>query len=178
MASRSDVLISHLFPDAELHTYAIVDAARLPGLPALLTEYAAESICIPTGATSGRIDEVSPHLVRLERDAPFTRLLVQEFWGKRIALFARASEDLRSLRRHFRSFLTVRLPDNTPVHFRYYDPRIFRVYMPTCNTTERRTVLGPVEQFLVEDGDKDTLLIFEGIEPTDAKRVRLVADAA
>ena len=175
MASRSDVLASHLFPDADLHTYAIVDAARLSGLPDLLTEYSAESICIPTGAASGRLDEVSAHLVRLVPDAPFTRLLLQEFWGKRVALFVRTAVDLRSLRRHFRSLLTVRLPDNSPVHFRYYDPRIFRVYVPTCNVTERRTVFGPVEQFLVEDGDKDVLLAFEGIDQADAQRIQLAS---
>ena len=36
-------------------------------------------------------------------------------------------------------------------YFRYYDPRVLRVYLPTCNARELQTVFGPVLRYLVED---------------------------
>jgi len=34
--------------------------------------------------------------------------------------------------------------------FRYYDPRVLRVYLPTCSPSELRTVFGPIECFWAE----------------------------
>ena len=42
--------------------------------------------------------------------------------------------------------------------FRYYDPRVFRAYLPTCNTEEADAVFGPVQTYIMEDENSDTLL--------------------
>ena len=47
----------------------------------------------------------------------------------------------------------VRLPDGRVVNFRFYDPRVFRVYLPTCNEAEAEFVFGPFESFFLEDED-------------------------
>jgi hypothetical protein len=44
--------------------------------------------------------------------------------------------------------------------FRYYDPRVLRVYLPTCNAEELATVFGPIETFWTEGSDPATLLEF------------------
>ena len=65
------------------------------------------------------------------------------------------------MRKHFRKFVTVYNEEMEPVYFRYYDPRVFRVYLPTCNAGELDTVFGPVETFCVEDRDPSTLIKYE-----------------
>jgi uncharacterized protein DUF4123 len=50
-------------------------------------------------------------------------------------------------------------PDVNPVYFRYYDPRVLRVFLPTCNTQELAAVFGPVKSFVLEDDDPNTMLI-------------------
>jgi hypothetical protein len=65
------------------------------------------------------------------------------------------------MRRHFRSFLTVYDPDGKPLLFRYYDPRVLRVYLPTCDARELETVFGPVVAYLLEGEDPGDLLRFE-----------------
>ncbi len=42
--------------------------------------------------------------------------------------------------------------------FRYYDPRVLRVYLPTCLAPELRTVFGPVRRFLLESEDPALML--------------------
>ncbi|MCK7510897.1 MAG: DUF4123 domain-containing protein [Desulfobacterales bacterium] len=67
---------------------------------------------------------------------------------------------LNPLRTHFRRFLMVHDSDGKPLYFRYYDPRVLRVYLPTCTSQELKTVFGPVESFLVEDEDGRSAIRF------------------
>lgn len=57
------------------------------------------------------------------------------------------------LRRHFRRFLRVTDEQGQPLMFRYYDPRVLRVYLPTCTAEELALVFGPVSAYLIEDGE-------------------------
>jgi hypothetical protein len=54
------------------------------------------------------------------------------------------------LRRHLRQFLTVRDPRGQQLLFRYYDPRVLRVYLPTCVEDELQSMFGPIECFWIE----------------------------
>jgi hypothetical protein len=52
-------------------------------------------------------------------------------------------------------------PDGRRLYFRYYDPRVFRVYLPTCNAEEMEQVFGPVLSYQMEDESARNLLVFE-----------------
>ena len=68
------------------------------------------------------------------------------------------------MRRHFRTFLVVALPDERRVHFRWYDPRILRAYLPTCTGEEAAIVFGPTAQYLAEGEEPNLLLQFTRAE--------------
>jgi hypothetical protein len=44
--------------------------------------------------------------------------------------------------------------------FRYYDPRVLRVYLPTCTSEELKTVFGPIQQFYAENESATSLMQF------------------
>ena len=46
------------------------------------------------------------------------------------------------------------------LYFRYYDPRVLREYLPTCNEEELAAFFGPVVSYMMEDKDPMTLLDF------------------
>jgi hypothetical protein len=48
-------------------------------------------------------------------------------------------------------------PENKLIFFRYYDPRVLRVYLPTCNAEEIRSVFGPISAYIAEDEDPAVL---------------------
>lgn len=48
----------------------------------------------------------------------------------------------------------------TPSYFRYYDPRVLRVYLPACNESELQTVFGPVEGYYVEGKAENQMIEF------------------
>lgn len=88
------------------------------------------------------------------------RLAASGRLGPALGVFAISKANFRELRMHLRTFLKVYGPDLTPLYFRYYDPRVLRVYLPTCNELELQTVFGPVLRYIVEDENPVALLKF------------------
>jgi len=46
------------------------------------------------------------------------------------------------MRQHFRRFITVHDESGKPLLFRYYDPRVLRTFLPTCNAKELAEIFG------------------------------------
>jgi len=142
-----------------LKTYAILDAARDKVVYPKIVGSGIKGMCLYHGAKSIELATVAPYLVQLETDAAFTDWLLGQGWGKSWGIFLKTSETLEKLQRHFRRFLMVYNEDGKLLYFRFYDPRVFRVYLPTCNETELKTVFGPVTYFLTE-GQENSLIEF------------------
>jgi hypothetical protein len=155
-------LLQHLFADPALGTFAILDGAAIPDLLPKLNEEAPEHICLYRGELEPDLAECAPYLVRLAKESAFTKWLLAEGWGKSWGIFVLAAADLTTLRRHFRGFLIVLSPEGKRLYFRYYDPRVLREYLPTCNTEETRTVFGPVSRYFCEGTESGQFLSFTG----------------
>lgn len=155
MATENIVLAvkQRLFADQETNVFAVLDGASIPDLRMSLHQHQPEHICLYRGELADDMAEVAPYLVRLEKDTDFTNWVLTQGWGEHWGIFALTAEPLVELRQHFRRFLTVYGPENKPLLFRYYDPRVLRVYLSTCNAEELATVFGPVASFLCEDED-------------------------
>ena len=61
---------------------------------------------------------------------------------------------------HFRKFLLVTTEPDKEFFFRFYDPRVLRIFLPTCDVKQLREFFGPVEKFICEDEDADYGLIY------------------
>jgi hypothetical protein len=138
--------------------YAILDGARDERIyPAVLGCGMAFS-CLYTGDLPKEMWETAPYLIHLQPDAPFTEELLRTGWGDSWGIFAAGTATLEELRRHFRRFLRVRDEAGKSLIFRWYDPRVMRVYLPTCNTEELKVVFGPVGLYWMEGEDPDDLM--------------------
>ena len=139
----------------------MLDGASIPDLlDHLYGDPRPEFICLYRGELEPDMAEVAPYLVRLQPDAPFTDWLLVEGWGKHWGIFALSAADLPVMRRHFRTFLMVKNPEGKQVYFRYYDPRVLRTFLPTCNAEETATVFGPLITYLCEADKPEALLSF------------------
>ena len=148
----------HLFAEPELPVYAILDAAAAPGLLDAMFEHQVEHACLYSSEPEPDIAEVAPYVARVGPQTPFVHWLIEQGWGQNWGVFAASEADLRAVRRHLRSLLIAYDPDGKPVYFRWYDPRVLRVYLPTCNAEETRLVFGPVRWFAVE-GEGGTSMV-------------------
>ena|SRR5215472_4394932 len=161
-----EALTKHLFPDEQgLNTYAVLDGASIPDLlDHLYGEVRPEFVCLYRGELAPDMAEVAPYLVWLQIGHPFTDWLLSEGWGKHWGIFALTSADLKATRRHFRTFLMVKDPEGKQLYFRYYDPRVLRIYLPTCNTAETCIVFGPILGYVLEAEQSETVLRFSVLD--------------
>lgn len=136
--------------------WAIVDTARDQGLYSLLVNSRLEFRCLYSGERPAELDRVAPQLVELLPGHRLTRALLSmhgRAWG--VALRTRAPDGLRH---HLRHFLVVRDPQARRLVFRYYDPRVLRVFLPTCLPAEVNHFFGPVDSWFAEGpGGRDLL---------------------
>jgi len=97
------------------------------------------------------LDEVAPYLFMCKGDAGFNGWLSTSGWGKSNGILLLSEEPLYELQKHFRRFLMVNDEAGRKLYFRFYDPRVLRVFLPTCTSQQLRELFGPVESFLIED---------------------------
>jgi len=165
----TESLVKYLFSQPATNAYAVLDGASVEQLPQLLWEHEPENICLYRGELEPDIAATAPYLVKLEYDHPFTRLVCEQGWGKHwgIYIITPADVDIRVLRQHFRKFLMVYDPDGKLIYFRYYDPRVLRAYLPTCNAEDINIIFGPIGSYVLEDEDSSMLQRFT----SDGKKV-------
>jgi hypothetical protein len=133
--------------------FVILDAARDDGIYLSLLKADCPWSCLYRGDVAVRLAEVAPYLVELHPDSAYTTWLLDRAWGNSWGIFLTSAASLEALRSHFRRFIMIQLPDGQNVYFRFYDPRVLGIYLPTCLPDEIRAVFGPVDRFLVERGD-------------------------
>ncbi len=141
--------------------WMIVDAARDRQIFGLLLEcFYSQHSCLFAGPIAPQLQVAAPYLVQLSYDDKKTQKFIQMAWGNSWGVFVKCNVRLEVLRRHLRTFLLARDEDGNQLMFRYYDPRILRIYLPTCRIGELETVFGPIERFLMEGNTSDALLEF------------------
>jgi hypothetical protein len=89
-----------------------------------------------------------------------TDWILSKGWGNHWGIFAITEADLLATRQHFRRLLTVYDEKGKPLLFRFYDPRVLRVFLPTCNPQELTTIFGPVIGYVAEDERPSGILSF------------------
>jgi hypothetical protein len=146
-----------LFANDGESTYAILDGASVLGLRLKLHTAKEEWGCLYRGELAPDLAEVAPYLIKLRRASPLTDWILGEGWGNHWGIFAVSSVGLEALRRHFRGFLRVKDSTGKVLYFRYYDPRVLCLYLPTCKPSELKTLFGTVSRFVAESDESQAL---------------------
>jgi hypothetical protein len=140
--------------------YALLDASREPSVLKVILESKQEHQSLFEGPQGAQLAHFAPYLIRVPQKSSLLDTLVQQAWSKSWGVFLTSDQPLKDLRTHFRHFLTVKLPDGQQVYFRYYDPRVLRLFLPTCLPEETTQFFGPVKEFILESDDPEVLLRF------------------
>jgi hypothetical protein len=140
--------------------WMIVDGARDRRVYSSLLSSYLEYSCLYAGDLAPALEVAAPHLVQLEYEDKYTRRLLEQGWGNSWGVFLKCDASLGQLRRHLRHFLMAQDPAGKPLVFRYYDPRVLRVYLPTCFGEELRNLFGPIQCFWTEGRGPGEMLEF------------------
>lgn len=157
---QRELILQALWPEgakSKLSVWGILDCARDPKIYLALLESKLEFRCLYSGRLPRELEMVAPHLVELSPSNRLTARWIDEGWGRAWGVMLKIA-DPANLRHHLRNFLRVRLEDRRRMLFRFYDPRVLRIYLPSCTPEERARFYGPVAAYLAEEGGGNGLL--------------------
>ncbi len=160
--ARLDRLVELLGGEDAINSdfYAILDCARDRRIHPFIHRQALDFTCLFRGPLPPVLERCAPYLVHLYPRQRWTRQLIELAWGNSWGIFLRSTAPMETLRLHFRRFLHVKDASGRRLLFRYYDPRVGRVYLPTCTPSELKFVFGPVSAFLMESPSGEECLRF------------------
>lgn len=146
--------------------YAIIDAARNE---AVLQKLALEESRFDSLFKGSKVEEqyfaVSPFLVECNEKTEPLNWLTSNVWGTSVGVFFTSSDGFVNHFTHFRRFLEVVTEEEKKLYFRFFDPRVLRVYLPTCTAEELTLLFGTATSFLVESEEGGNILCYRPTDP-------------
>jgi hypothetical protein len=138
--------------------WAVLDGARDKRVYSAVVGCYTDNCCLYSGDLPSDLKLAAPYLVSLDPEDRTTQYILRRGWGNSWGVFLRSTSRMETLRRHLKSLLIVKDQRGRRLLFRCYDPRVLRVYLPTCWPAELETVFGPVKAFMVEGADSGTVI--------------------
>jgi len=153
--------------DREERLYAVVDSARDRDLAssAFHNFYLNRESLFVNAAP--HMNDVAPYVVAMEYRGtyPYAHSGYLDLWAERLGgaagFLLLSTAGPGRVVRHLRGLFEVEDEDRRSFYFRYYDPRVLRVYLPTCTGEEAKEFFGPIGTILVEGETPGSLLLFE-----------------
>lgn len=135
--------------------YGVLDCARAPHMFEHVARLEPESAdCLFAGRLDPEVKQASPFLVELHPNDPLSRAWRGQGWGASWGILISSPLNLPALRRRLRHFTMAKLPDGSgPVLFRFWDPRVFRTYMPTVEPKDLPAWFEGVDRYIAETED-------------------------
>jgi hypothetical protein len=140
--------------------FLLLDAARMGGDIITAKELNTEFDSLYRGKSEVHLSSVSPYLFTVQHNTAFEDWYMQNGWGDSWGVMVFSDKDLGGLVKHFRHFLMVQTEDKQELYFRFYDPRVLRIFLPTCDESQLNEFFGPVDYFVCEDEDPAFALAF------------------
>lgn len=150
--------------------WAVLDGARDPRIRGFVFDSRATRACLYRGSLTRELEDAAPWLLQLSPGSAYTERLFERFWGDSCGVVLSTALSMTELRRHLRRFLLARDPDGRTLVFRWYDPRVLRVYLPTLTADEAGKFFGfgKVSAFAAEAEEPGAFHLFrrsaEGVE--------------
>jgi hypothetical protein len=157
-------LIDFLWPQGDWfdgpQVHMLLDGARDPAISQLVRGGNLEYECLFTGDLSARLQTAAPYLVHLEAASPLTHTLLERSWNQDWGIFTIGPHytTITQQRIHFKKLLRVQDETGKEMAFRFYDPRVLRVFLPICTGEQLELVFGPLLAIVAQSEDPGTFV--------------------
>ena len=107
------------------------------------------------GSIKSSLSLVAPYLFSFGNKNEFTEWIFSKGWGDAWGIISGSEVDFETCWKHFRKFLIVKKEDKQEFYFRFYDPRVLRLFLPTCDRNQISEFFGPINYFIIEGDSKN-----------------------
>jgi hypothetical protein len=139
-------------------SFAVLDGAISPAVRDLLNQAGVFYQSLYEGEQSAELAAFGPYLAEIQKGSKLIPFLIKVGWGKSWGIFLSTKMSFAETRKHLRHFLTVDIEGGQRVLFRFYDPRVMRVFIPSCTPGQREEFFGRIEQIVAESDEKTVAL--------------------
>ena len=157
--SLLSALTSTVHQDSARRLYAVVDGAQAFDLAFAARLMGHDLYTVFSGSLGRTVAQVGPCLVVLHEPSAFLAKWVDSM-GRHAGVLLEGPPDLELLHAHLRSIFVATDESGQEYFFRFYNPRVFRVFLPTCREDELREFFGPVSRWIVETEDGSGLATY------------------
>jgi hypothetical protein len=112
------------------------------------------------GHASKDLQDVAPYLFEYRQSGKIGDWYLDRGFGRDAGVLFYSRERFEGCYRHFKQLRFVKIENGKELFFRFYDPRVLSVFLPTCDKKQIIEFFGPVDYFLVEDSRQDTVVQF------------------
>jgi hypothetical protein len=116
--------------------------------------------CLYQGKTELELAGVAPFLFSYTSNSEFKQWFEKFSIGNSWGVLFHSHLPFSEIYKHCRRFLIVKNDGEQEMYFRFYDPRVLRIFLPTCNRVQLKEFFGPINSFILEDEDPNTILQF------------------
>lgn len=159
-----------------MRSYLLLDSAQIDGLDQHLLQIGEFMACHPLYLTTAYADlaDCGPLLVPVVAGSKLAEIFNTQ-WRSQAGIWLETQAPEPELLDHLRSLIHVRLDGDVTVFFRYYDPRITRLWLAKLQRFERDRLMGPVQLIRLPDDNDRELLISRSEAPVTSQRYQATA---
>jgi len=143
-----------------LHKFLLLDAARLKQNLDEAKALNSSGVSLYSGEMETQLENAFPFLFSFEDRSEFADWYFKNGWGQSWGVLLHSEYDMQRTANHLKKNILVNTENGKDYFFRFYDPRVMRIFLPTCNAKQLKEFFGPVEQFICEDKDPEMGLSF------------------
>lgn len=140
--------------------FTLLDSARIGVDIIRAKELNPDHDSLYRGTPEQSLASVAPYLFSFDPHTEFGSWYFQNGWGNSWGILIYSDIDMKALVKHLRHFLKVKKEDGEQLYFRFYDPRVLRVFLPTCDERQLMDFFGSIDYFICEDEDYNTGLVY------------------
>lgn len=132
------------------------------------------------GTITNQLDPLAnygPWLVQIDLDSVLLDELLEQGWGQAWGIYCITRQTMPEVRRRLQHAVLAEIEPKLRAYFRFYDPRVLRTFLPTCDAEQARLFLEESEIYL-EDSNQRFLTRFyltDGAVRSERLAVRGVA---
>ena len=143
----------------EYNKYLLIDAANMNADIVKARELNPSYILLFTGIFKN-VESVSPYIFVFELNSNFSDWYFDNGWGKALGIIIYSKSSIKRLRKQLQFLLKVETTSRKEYYFRFYDPRVFRIFLPTCDLNQFNLFFNQIDFYVCEDENPKNALIF------------------
>jgi hypothetical protein len=151
--------------------YILLDAARLGEQIHAAMELNPNHASLYKGRIEENLSDLGPYLFSIPQKENFINWYAANGWGNAWGVLMESEASFEEIYKHFSKFLIVKTEAGEELYFRFYDPRVLKIFLPTCDKDQIIEFFGPVEKFIVENDSKDEAVEFSHADGVLKQRI-------